>query len=73
MVNHSLGARPQETVEHEKPSNVTVLDTLKPVCLAHITIPCSKALKIFSLAYSPSEWHTHTINVSLVSRLKILP
>jgi hypothetical protein len=33
-----------ETVEHEKPSSVAVLDTLKPVYLVPTTIPRSKAL-----------------------------
>ena len=57
------------TVECENSSSVAVLDTLKPVCLAPTTIPCSKALKSH-LAHSPSEWHTLTNHVSIVSRLK---
>jgi hypothetical protein len=52
-------------LEHEKPSSVAVLGTLKPVLLAPTTIPLSKALKS-RLAYSPSEWHTYTIHVSIV-------
>ena len=28
---------------------------------------------IFCLAHSPSEWHTHTIHISIVSRLKNAP
>ena len=50
-------------------SSVAVPDTLKTVRLAPTTIPRSKALKS-CLAHSPSEWHTHAINVSIVSRLK---
>ena len=40
------------------PSNISVLDTNR--CPWHI----------FCLAHSPSEWHTYTIHVSLVSSLK---
>jgi hypothetical protein len=29
-----------------------------------------KGTSIFSLVHSPSEWHTYTIHVSIVSRLK---
>uniref|UniRef100_A0A674AU98 Peptidase M14 domain-containing protein n=1 Tax=Salmo trutta TaxID=8032 RepID=A0A674AU98_SALTR len=45
-----------ETVEHEKPSSVAVLDTLKPEILAPTTIPRSKA-------HSPFEWHTYIIHI----------
>ena len=31
-----------------------------------------KGTYIFCLAYSPSEWHTYTFHVSIVSRLKII-
>jgi hypothetical protein len=41
----------------------------KLVHLAPTTIPNSKALKYLYLANSPSEWHTHTIHVSILSRL----
>jgi hypothetical protein len=40
----------------EKPSRVAILDTLKPMCLAPNTIPCSKHFNIFFLAHSPPEW-----------------
>jgi hypothetical protein len=53
----------------KSPSSVAVLDTLKLVCLATITIPRSKALKSFVLLIQTYEWHTHTIPVSVVSRL----
>ena len=39
------------------------------VRLAPTTITHSKALKIVCLAHTPSEWHTYTIHVSIVSRL----
>ena len=51
VVDHSWYT--QETVEHEKPSSVAVLDTLKPVRLAPTTIPCSKALKYLVLPIQP--------------------
>ena len=45
----------------EKPSSVTVLDTLKPVHLAPTTIPCSKALKYVGLPIHPLNG-THTVH-----------
>ena len=54
----------------EKPSRVAVLDKLKPVLLAPTAIPVQKGTAIFYLAHSPSEWHTNTIHVSVVSRFK---
>ena len=40
-------------------------------CAWHL-LPCpiEKAIQMFCLAHSPSEWHTQTIHVSIVSRLK---
>jgi hypothetical protein len=55
-----------ETVEHEKPSSIAVLDTLKPVLLAPTTIPHSKALKYF--VFSINLLHgTHTQSMSQLS------
>jgi hypothetical protein len=48
-----LDTHTQENVEREKSSSVAVLDTLKPVCLAPTTIPCSKALKYFVVPIHP--------------------
>jgi hypothetical protein len=42
-----------ETAEREKPIGVAVLDKLKLLCLAPITIPCSKALKYLVLPIIP--------------------
>ena len=67
VVDHSWYTR--ETVEREKPSSFAVFDTLKPVRLAPTTIPSSKALKYFVLPIHPL-YGTHTIYVSIVSRLK---
>ena len=33
-------------------------------------IPCSKALQYFCLVHSPSDWHTYTVHVSIISKLK---
>ena len=61
VVDHSWYT--QETVEHEKPSSVAVLDTNR--CARHpTTIPRSKALTSFHPLNG-----THTHSVSIVSRL----
>ena len=65
VVDHSWYTR--ETVEHEKPSSVTVLDTNR--CTWHLLYPIQRHLNMLSY-HSPSEWHTYTIHVSIVSRLK---
>jgi hypothetical protein len=54
------------TFEHEKPSSVAVLDTLKPVRLADTIVPCSKALKSFVLPIHPLNG-THTQSMSQMS------
>ena len=60
------------TFEHEKPSSVAVLDTLKPVRLADTIVPRSKALKSFVLPIHPLN-DTHTQSMSQMSpSLKIL-
>jgi hypothetical protein len=51
----------EKLLSMKKASSIAVLDTLKPVRLP-TTIPRSKALK------SPTEWHTYTIHVSIVSK-----
>jgi hypothetical protein len=69
LVDHSWYT--QEIVRRENPNSIAVLDTLKPVPLSPTTIPHSKALiKKCGLAHSPSEWHTCTIHVLIVSMLK---
>ena len=57
--------------EREKPSSVAVLDTLKPVCLAPSTRPCSKALKYVVLPIHPLNV-TQRIHVYIFSSIKIL-
>jgi hypothetical protein len=70
VVDHSGFTR--VTVGHEKPSSVAVLDILKPVHLASTPISRSKAFKKKNIAHSPSEWHTYTTHVSIVSMIQNL-
>ena len=70
VVDHSWYT--QETVKHEIPSSVAVLDTLKSVHLAPTTIPRSNALNSFVLPNHALN-STHTQSMSQLSQvLKIL-
>ena len=61
-----------ETVEHEKPSSIAVLDTLKREPLAPTTTPRSKALNYFVFPFHPLNV-TYTQSMSQLSQgLKIL-
>jgi hypothetical protein len=72
VVDHSLYTR--ETVEREKLSSVAVLDTLKQVCLAHITLSVSKALKYGVLPIHPlNGTHTQSMSQGLKIILKMCP
>ena len=59
----------QETVEHEKPISIAVLDTNRWTWHL-LPYPVQKALTFYEFPISASEWHTYTIHVSIVSRLK---
>jgi hypothetical protein len=62
----------RKLLNHEKPSGVGVLDTLKLVRLAPSTILLSKALKYFVLPIHPLNC-THTQSMSQLSQgLKVL-
>ena len=58
-----------ETVEHEKSQQCCSSSHTNQWAWHLLPYPIQKA-QIFCLAHSPSEWHTYTFHVSIVSRLK---